>query len=91
MSPEERSLLERTYKLAVENNEALKAIRRTTRFGTVMRVTYWVILIGLSVGAFYFLQPYVDFIRGFGGDQNGSSQNSTSSQDYLDTLNDLLR
>jgi hypothetical protein len=60
MTPEEKSLLERTYKLVMENNTILRGIRRSNRIGTAMKVLYWVILIGLSVGALYFLQPYID-------------------------------
>jgi hypothetical protein len=59
MTPEEKSLLERTYKLAEDNNKILRSIRRSNRWGTAIRVLYWVIIIGLSVGAFYALQPYM--------------------------------
>lgn len=62
MSPEDRSLLERTYKITEENNEILKSIRRISRFGAALKIFYWLLIIGLSVGAFYFLQPYIDFL-----------------------------
>jgi hypothetical protein len=59
MTPEEKSLLERTHKLAEENNEILRGIRRSNRISAVFRVIYWIIIIGIGVGTFYFLQPYL--------------------------------
>jgi hypothetical protein len=62
MSPEERSLLERTYKMAEENNTILRSIRRSNRFGLVMRLFYWALIIAASYGAYYFIQPYVNTV-----------------------------
>jgi hypothetical protein len=62
MNPEERSLLERTYKMTEENNEILKSLRRTSRLGIVMKIFYWVVIIGTTLGAFYFIRPYMDFL-----------------------------
>lgn len=88
VTPEEKSLLERTHALAEENNEILKSIRRANRFGTIMRVLYWVVIIGLSVGAYYFIQPYVTFMSGLYG-QSQSGMNS--AQDAASGLRDLLK
>jgi hypothetical protein len=60
MNPDEKDLLEKTYKLSQENNKILKGIRSSNRLATFMRVFYWILIIGVSVGAFYFLQPYID-------------------------------
>lgn len=89
MTPEERSLLERTYELAKENNEILATMRRRGRISFTLRVCYWVLIIAISLGAFYFIQPYVDMIRGL----TGSSQKSTTSTSpsYAQTLEELLR
>ncbi len=62
MNPEERSLLERTYKMTEENNEILKSLRRTSRLGVAMKLFYWVVIIGTTLGAFYFIRPYMDFL-----------------------------
>ena len=59
MTPEEKSLLERTYALAEENNNILRKMRRSNLISTIFRVAYWVIIIGLGLGAYYFLQPYL--------------------------------
>ena len=60
MSPDERKLLSETYDLAKENNEMLRKIRRASKFATAVRIFYWIIIIGLSLGAYYAIQPYVD-------------------------------
>jgi uncharacterized membrane protein len=60
MTPEERSLLQRTYVLAQENNIILRGIRRANRWGIAVKIFYWVIIIGATLGAFYFVQPYLE-------------------------------
>lgn len=88
MSPEEKSLLERTYKMAEENNTILKSLRRSARWNTVFKVFYWVIIIGLSLGAYYLIQPYLEAMFDLYGKvtgDTGSVQNVTSQ------LNDLLK
>ena len=62
MNPNEEDLLKRTYELSQENNHILKGIRSSNRWGTFFRIFYWIIIIGISVGAFYFVQPYIDTV-----------------------------
>jgi hypothetical protein len=88
MTPEEKSLLERTYKMTVENNDILHRMRRSARFSSVMRYVYWAVIIILSFGAYYFIQPYVNFLTSsLGNIQNGAS----SSQNMLQSLQGLLK
>ncbi len=86
MTPEERSLLERTHQLAEENNEILRSMKRRARLGTAIRVFYWAVIIGISFGAFYFIQPYLDFVRGVVGGENATSTQSNYNRDLLDLL-----
>jgi len=60
MTPEERQTLAEIKQLSIENAETLRLIRRSYKIGNIMRVVYWVFLIGLSLGALYFVQPFVD-------------------------------
>ena len=88
MTPEEKSLLERTYKMSEENNAILRSMRRSARIANAMRYVYWVVIIALSVGAYYFIQPYVNFLTSeFGG--SGDSAGSSSSM--LQSLQGLLK
>lgn len=67
MSPEEKALLERTYRLTEENNNMLRSLRRAQRFGTAFRVLYWTLIIVTSFGAYYFVQPYLKAASGVYG------------------------
>jgi len=65
MEPEVKKLLEDTHNLAEENNKMLHKIRHNQKIGSFVTGVYWVIVISLGVGAFYFLQPYVDKMQHF--------------------------
>lgn len=92
MTPEERSLLERTYNLAEENNVILRKIRRVNRFSLAFRIVYWTVVIGLAVGALYFIQPYVDAVVGTYTDLFGrGSTNVETTQNDTSMLLDLLK
>ena len=67
MDPESRKLLERTLALSEENNEMLHAMRRSMRTARIMSLIYWVFIIGSAIGAYYFIQPYVDQLTNFYG------------------------
>ena len=58
MSPEEHELLRRSIALSEENNDILRGLQRSMRLSRFMSVLYWLIIIGISIGAWYFLQPY---------------------------------
>ena len=88
MSSEEKSLLERTYKMTEENNEILKSIRRNTRIGTAMRIFYWIVILGLSFGAYYFIQPYLETMTGL---YNNVSGNVDSVKNVTGQITDLLK
>ncbi len=79
MEPESKKLLEQTYKLAEENNIMLKKIRHAQKIASFARSVYWVIVIGLGIGAFYFVQPYFDKLTSFFQDTSASINNFKSS------------
>ncbi len=60
MNPEERALLERSVSLSEENNQILHGMRRAARWGLVSKIVYWGVIIGISYGAYVYIQPYVD-------------------------------
>jgi len=63
MSPEERELLEKSVKLAEDNNRMLHSMRKSMRRSSVARGIYWVFIIGSAVGGYYLLQPYIDQLK----------------------------
>lgn len=71
MSEEEKELLKRSVDLAEENNDMLRSIRRSMRLGRIIKIVYWVVILGTAIGAFYFMQPYIDQLSGmYGGAKN---------------------
>jgi hypothetical protein len=62
MSPEEKELLKETAELVKENHKILKGMRRSARFGSFLRLIYWLIILGSAFSAYYFLQPYIDAV-----------------------------
>lgn len=91
MTPEEKSLLERTYKLAEENNGILVGIRRSARIANAMRIIYWVVIIGLSIGAYYAIQPYIDFMLKSFNSLSGLTGNIDAANAAVQSLQSLLK
>ncbi|MDD5068413.1 MAG: hypothetical protein PHS53_04885 [Candidatus Pacebacteria bacterium] len=60
MDPEIKTLLEKNLALNQENNQLLKKMNRRAKFGSIMHLIYWLIIIGFSVGSYYFIQPYIN-------------------------------
>lgn len=78
MSPEETELLNKAVELSEDNNKMLHSMRRSQRIASFFRVIYWLFIIGSAVGAYYFIQPYVDqLMEVYGGAK--SNLNSVNS------------
>jgi len=62
MDPESKKLLEESLTLAKDNNNMLHSMRRSMRMQRAMTAFYWLFIIGSAVGAYYFIQPYLDTV-----------------------------
>jgi len=95
MTPEEKSLLERTYKMAEENNSILRSIRRSNRFSMIMRIIYWSVIILAGFAAYYFVEPYLDVMTGlYDQTQNGVSNIESgigTVQNAANSIKDLFQ
>ena len=60
-------MLQRALRASEENNIILKKMRSANRWATFFRFTYWLIIIGISVGSYYYIQPYVNTLTSFLG------------------------
>ena len=88
MTPEEKSLLERTYKMSEENNAILRKMRRSAKISSALRYVYWAIIVALSLGAYYFIQPYVTFLASeFGGGDHDATSSDSIVQSFQSLLN----
>ncbi len=94
MDAEVKKMIEESLTLNRESNTILKGIRRAQRRAEIMKVIYWVIILGITFGAYYFIQPYIDSLLGYYGNiagmggegdtaQNASSINMNQIQDLL--------
>ena len=71
MDPESKTKLEEIFNLAEENNKLLRQMRRNLRAGWIVRIVYWIFIIGAALGAYYFAQPYVEGVKDtYGGARN---------------------
>ncbi len=52
MTPEERQLLIQTHRMVEENHALLRKMHRSAVLGRVFHMLYWIVIIGLSVGAY---------------------------------------
>jgi hypothetical protein len=97
MDQEVKQLLEENLKLSKENNVLLLKIRSVQRWAQITRILYWVVIIGVSFGAFYYIQPLLGnllnvYTGGVGGFNNISDVTKSFSdkeqiQDLLKSLN----
>jgi len=95
MTPEERKMLEETRAIAEETNLLAKSIKRSLQVSTTIKVLYWVVIIALSFGAYYLIQPYVNTLKSSLGDMQGggaqTADQSTGSTGSSFTLSGALR
>jgi hypothetical protein len=75
MDPESKKLIEETYALEEENNKMLHSLKRSMFWSRTMSIAYWVLIIGVSVGAFYYIQPYLDDAMSIYGDVKNNLEN----------------
>jgi len=59
MDQDVREKLSQTLELAEENNHMLHAMRRAQRFAAFISVLKWLIIIGSTVGFYYYFQPQI--------------------------------
>jgi len=83
MSPEEREMFQKSVALAEENNKMLHSLTRSMKWRRVVRIVYWTLIIGSTVGAYYFIQPYIDQIIGvYGGTKNNLENVNSIFQNF---------
>ena len=64
MDLQEKQLLEQNLEVSKETNHLLKKVVSAQRWGRVFRIFYWAIIIGGSIGVYYWLQPVMNQVLG---------------------------
>ena len=100
MADEElKVLLRENIETSKESLKILKKINRGRIFGNIFSVLKWTLIVGLSFGAYYYIEPflsqYVDMLRGLtSGVENigkiGNNINSAVPSNLLEKLQDLM-
>ena len=85
MDQESKQLLQNTLALAEENNKMLHKIRGVQKRGTLWQVLKLIVIIGIALGSFYYLEPYLNKIMDLYNSVSGMQQqiNNSPIQDLL--------
>lgn len=94
MDPETKKLLRDTFEISKENNKLLHKLVRSHKMALISRVVYWAIIIFVTVGAYYYIQPFFDnLINTYGvsdqgnvGDIFKNLNNQQQIQDLFDSI-----
>ncbi len=72
MSKTDRELLEEVAEVVNENNTILRQMRSHARWRNLFSLIKWLVIIGVTVGAYYYLEPYIkELILVYQGLQEG--------------------
>ncbi len=55
--------IDRILELTETNNKMLRSMKRAIWTGRIMSIVYWALLIGISIGALWFLRPYLEQVE----------------------------
>ncbi|MFA6397255.1 MAG: hypothetical protein WDK96_00195 [Candidatus Paceibacterota bacterium] len=92
MDPEIKALFEENLKVNKENNVILKKMRRSQKRSDYLRLFYWLVIIGITAGAFYFINPFIGKITSIlsSGTQIQGAQNLSGNLYDLNKIKDLM-
>lgn len=54
--------VDRLIEIEEENSEAIKKMQKYQKIQNIFRIIYWLVLIGIALGAFYYFQPFVNSV-----------------------------
>jgi hypothetical protein len=89
MPPYDKRLLEETLNLSQENNKILRRLQRSARISQFFSLLKWLIIIALTVGTYYYVQPYLDSLLKAYKDVGGSMPNFSALQESLKNFQGL--
>lgn len=74
MDPESKQLLQNTLALAEENNKLLHKIRGVQKRETFWQILKLILIIGVALGLFYYLEPYLNKVMDLYNSVSGMQQ-----------------
>ena len=91
MDSESKKLLKDTFALAEDNNSILRSMRRSQRISSIFRFIYWAVIIGSFVGAYYFIEPYLNQLMDVYGDAKSTIDSGVSNLKDVNGIVDKLK
>lgn len=76
-----QKMIEEMYDMVKKDHDILKRMRRSQRNAQFLRLLYWLVIIAISVGGYYFFSPYLKKITSV----YNSIYNDSSVLQHLDT------
>ncbi len=85
---DDKETLARILELAEDTNKVMHKMRRVQRWASVWSSLYWIIIIALAIGSFYYIQPFIDsFVHAY---QSVVGTNSSATSTTFN-INDAVR
>ncbi|MEK7180041.1 MAG: hypothetical protein AAB706_01050 [Patescibacteria group bacterium] len=76
MDSEDRRMLKHAVELSESNNKILKKLYGALVWQRISSIVYWVVIIGVTIGAYYYVQPILDSFFKFYESLTGQSIDS---------------
>ncbi|MBU1557455.1 hypothetical protein KKC45_00640 [Patescibacteria group bacterium] len=87
MDLQEKELIEETLEISKENNKMLKKIWRDVKYKRFITLIYWIAVIGITLGAYYYIQP---IIQGVGAGYGNFTDVISSGFENIKKVNEVL-
>ena len=91
MEIEEKKILEENLEISRESLKILKGIRRANRLNTAFKILYWLVILGIAAGVYYFLEPYIKSAMGAIQQVQQALPGSQKTNGTQSTSSDLLK
>jgi uncharacterized membrane protein len=75
-----KELIRHNTALTIETNKMVHGMRRASRFSATLSALWWIIIIGASVGSYFYFLPYIHSLLDL---YSAAQQNITHAQQIL--------
>jgi TRAP-type C4-dicarboxylate transport system permease small subunit len=90
MNPEEQRAFKRMMRQTDDMYRMVRSLYRGQRIRTILRVVYFIVIIGAMVGAFYFIQPYIEQITETYTGVQGGVENAKGLLDAIPFIGNIF-
>lgn len=86
--------LDEILELQKDNNKMLKSVLNHQKMANLMKLLYWVVIIGITYGMFAYFKPYFTNIANIytqGAGMFDNTENNDTNSNQINQLNDLIK